>query len=433
MPGVAFANEGATSLGATLPLWWVVPFALLLLSIALVSTLATHWWEPNKNKALVAVACGLPVLGWGLMNAPASIGNAAMDFTKFILLIGSLFVITGGVRLTGDLVATPKTNTLFLLFGAVLSNVLGTTGASLLLVRPFMDTNKERANTYHHLPFFIFLVSNVGGTLLPVGNPPLFMGFLRGVPFFWTLSLWEPWAVTGGLLLGVFYIWDSFAYAGETQKTIVKDVTEVQPLRLSGKGNLCILACVIGAIALLPSPWREVVMIGGAVLSLYYTPQSGEVRIANKFTFGPVVEVAILFSAIFVTLVPAIIILEARGAQIPLSAPWHFFWAGGLLSGFLDSAPAYLVTLAIGQAQNYSGVNPVIGVDPAVLTAISCGTSFMGLLSYLGNAPNLLVCALFQERGLKVPSFGAYILWAFAIAGPVFLLLSVLFFGLKLW
>lgn len=435
--GVVFASTGHESdLGHSLPLWSVLPFVGMLLSIAILPLVSPHWWEHNKNRGVVAALWGLPVLIWGLLQAPATLGHTAHEYLSFIVLIGSLFIVSGGIFLSGDIRATPRTNTAMLLIGGVIANLIGTTGAAMLLIRPLLRINSERQNTKHVPVFFTFAVANVGGCLLPIGDPPLFMGFLKGVPFFWTLTLLPMWALALGLLLTTFYVWDSLAYAGETTAAKSLDETRVTPLRLHGKTNLPILVGIVVTVAFVPTPFREAIMVGLAGLSLKLTPLKGsrkdvDPRKENSFSWAPIIEVAVLFSGIFTTMIPALMLLHARGGELGVSEPWHFYFATGSLSSFLDNAPTYLVFLSLAQGLGYTGADAIVGVAPHVLAAISCGAVFFGAMTYIGNAPNFMVKSITEESGLKMPSFFGYMLWAVCILLPIFTLVAVAFFGLK--
>jgi Na+/H+ antiporter NhaD/arsenite permease-like protein len=452
-PALAQASEGGTDLGKSLPIWSVAPFVLMLLSIAVLPLATPHWWESNRSKAIVSVACGLLPAGYFLFKSPGVLLHTGIEYFSFLSLLFSLYVISGGIFVSGDIRATPQINSAFLLLGAVLANFVGTTGAAMLLIRPVLRTNHQRKNTRHIPVFFIFAVANVGGCLLPIGDPPLFLGFLKGVPFFWTLSLIAEWAMAIGLLIAIFYVWDSMAYSGEAQKDIELDIAGVEPIRLHGKRNIPLLLGVVVAVAALPSihlpaqhwwgyiPFREIVMLGLAALSLKLTPIHAEglpaeddkvnPRKANNFTFYAIEEVAVLFAGIFASMIPALLILQARGGELPVREPWQFFFASGSLSSFLDNAPTYLTFLSLAQGQGYSGANAVVGVAPDVLRGISLGSVFMGAMTYIGNAPNFMVKSIAESTGVKCPSFGGYFVWACVILLPIFLAVNFVFLGLR--
>lgn len=400
-----------------------IPFILLLLSIAILPLAAPHFWEKNRNKAIVSLVLSVPTLILLGYHEPLEILHTLKEYFAFICLLGSLFVIAGGISVTGDLCATPKVNTLFLLIGAVLANLIGTTGASMVLIRAFLKTNSERHHIKHLPVFFIFIVANCGGLLTPLGDPPLFLGFLRGVPFFWTLQLFPIWFFMIGSLLTIFYFWDTLAYKKELKKDLAQDRARIEPLRFNGLINLVFLAGVIGA-TFLPAPWREGLMIGMAALSLWLAPQRA--RKENHFTWGPIFEVAILFVGIFITMVPALMLLKQHGPEFGINQPWHFFWLTGTLSSFLDNAPTYLTFLSLAQGLNLSP--EIVGVSTSVLKAISVGAVFMGANTYIGNGPNFMVKAIADQARVKTPSFFGYMLYAVCILMPLYCLVQLIFF-----
>jgi Na+/H+ antiporter NhaD/arsenite permease-like protein len=403
---------------------WALPFAALLLAIAVLPLTAPHLWESNRRKLVVAGVLALPVLVLYLRVHPEALVETARDYVSFIVLLGGLFVISGGVFLEGDLQATPRTNTLFLAAGALFSSFIGTTGAAMLLVRPLLQTNRERKHVAHTVVFFIFLVANVGGCLTPLGDPPLFLGYLQGVPFTWTLRLFVPWLFTVSILLVVYRVWDGRAYAREAKADLRRDFYEVRPLRVAGRENLLLLGGVLLAVAFLGGPWRELAIVGLALVSLARTDR--ELRRANRFTFHPILEVAALFAGIFVTMLPALDLLRARGAELGVREPWQFFWATGTLSSFLDNAPTYLTFLALGQGLHLPA--EVVGVPQKILVAISLGAVFMGANTYIGNGPNFMVRAIAEERGVRMPSFFGYMVFSAAVLLPLFGLVTLVFF-----
>jgi Na+/H+ antiporter NhaD/arsenite permease-like protein len=413
----------AHELGQSLSLWAVVPFAGLLLSIALLPLRAPHFWEKHKNKALVAFLWSLPIAVFFLFQAPHELVLSMKDYASFLLLLTALFIISGGIVLKGDLKATPEVNTAFLFVGAVLANFVGTTGASMLLIRPLLQTNSERRRTLHVPIFFIFLVSNIGGLLTPLGDPPLFMGFIKGVPFFWTLRLLPLWAIMVGGVLLMFYIFDGYQYRREETRDLIRDRRRVVPLHMTGTINFLWIGGVIAGM-FLPFPRREGVFILMSIMSLLTTRR--ECRTDNKFTYNPIVEVAILFAGIFITMVPALLILNARAAALGLAKPWQFFWGTGSLSSFLDNTPTYLAFFSMGQGLGLNG--DVLGIPTVFLEAISAGAVFMGANSYIGNGPNFMVKAIAEEYKLKMPSFFGYMAYSFAILIPLYLVVTLLFF-----
>ena len=403
---------------------WIAPFVALLLGIAVLPLLAPHFWASNARKLAVSIALGLPVVLLYAQHAPAALVHSAADYVSFMVLLCSLFVISSGVFLEGDLEATPLVNTAFLAAGGLLASAAGTTGASMLLIRPVLSTNRERRHVVHTIVFFIFIVSNIGGCLTPLGDPPLFLGYLQGVPFAWTIRLAAPWMVANGVLLLIYFVWDSRMHAREPRVALERDRQQIRPLRLRGGLNLAFLAGLVAVAAWLPAPHREMTMLALTAASIWWTPQS--IRRANHFTFHPMVEVAVVFAGIFATMMPALDLLRASGSALGVREPWQFFWATGSLSSFLDNAPTYLTFLALAQGQ---GLPPeVVGVSHEVLVAISLGAVFMGANTYIGNGPNFMVRSIAESRGVAMPSFGGYMLYSGAVLLPVFLLVTLLFF-----
>ena len=445
----------ATAGPLDLPLWSVGPFVLLLLAIAILPLLAEHFWHRNRNKLLVSALLAAPVAGYLIYLGPAStaaLSHEIQQYASFIILLAALYTVSGGIVLQGDIPGRPLTNAAFLASGAVLANFIGTTGASILLIRAVLRINKQRQNTRHLPVFFIILVSNLGGLLTPLGDPPLFLGFLNGVDFFWTLSLWPQWLTANGAVLLIFLIWDTIAFRRETPEAIRREIRHFVPLRLKGLINLVFLAGILAAALfqsekvaapcrdwirgflpgcpelLLQKPWGEIVMLAMALLSLALTPS--RLRHLNGFTWGPLLEVAILFAGIFVTMVPALHLLAAHGHEFGVTAPWQYFWLTGLLSSFLDNAPTYMVfaTLAAGSPEAIGGL---AGANPRLLEAISCGAVFMGANTYIGNGPNFMVKAIADEAGFRMPTFVGYLVYSSAILLPVFAVVTVVFFGIR--
>jgi Na+/H+ antiporter NhaD/arsenite permease-like protein len=396
----------------------------MLLAIALGPLWVPHWWESNRNKLLVSLVLGAPVLALYLWREPGALAHMATEYVSFIILLAGLYVIAGGILLRGNLVATPLTNAAFLGVGSVLASLIGTTGASMLLIRPLLQTNRERRHVTHTVIVFLFLVSNIGGMLTPLGDPPLFLGYLQGVPFTWTLRLWAPWLLMVVVLLAFYVAWDTRQYAREPIAALARDRHTGEPLRMSGGINVVWLGGVVLAVAGLRAPAREIVIVALAALSLWRTPKT--IRRANGFTAYPIVEVAVLFFGIFLTMIPALELLRLRGSELGVREPWQFFWASGLLSSFLDNAPTYLTFLALAQGLGLPG--EVVGVPHAILAAISVGAVAMGANSYIGNAPNFMVKAIAEEAGVKMPSFVGYMLYSFGILIPLFLVVTLVFF-----
>ncbi|MFZ5949355.1 MAG: sodium:proton antiporter [Candidatus Rifleibacteriota bacterium] len=412
-----------------MPLFTVVPFVAWLLTIALAPLLFEHFWEKNSNKAMLSVLFLSPVLVYLLMHGHYSeILHTGEEYFSFIVLLGSLFVVSGGILVEGDIEGTPRNNMILFSIGALLANLIGTTGASMVLIRPLLTINSQRTRIKHIPIFFIFIVSNIGGCLTPLGDPPVFLGFLKGVPFFWTLSLFPMWLFNVGLLLSVFYLIDSYNYRKEPEKAIASDKAEIKPITISGKRNFNFLFGIILAV-FAPSPVREVIMICMALLSLKVTKPV--CREKNAFSFEPINEVAILFAGIFITMIPALAILQERGAELGITEPLQFFWITGGLSSFLDNAPTYLTDLSL--AQSLANHNPglpkeVVGIPSVYLRAISAGAVFMGANTYIGNGPNFMVKTIAEKSGVKMPTFFGYIGYSLMILIPAFILDSIFFF-----
>jgi Na+/H+ antiporter NhaD/arsenite permease-like protein len=414
-------------LGDALAVYTVAPFIAMVLAIAIGPLWIPHWWDSNRNKLIVACVLGLPIVALYAGREPRALLHTAQEYVSFVLLLTALYVIAGGVRLSGDLEATPLVNTTFLATGSLLASFLGTTGAAMLLIRPVLETNHQRTRVTHTVIFFIFLVANIGGLLTPLGDPPLLLGYLRGVSFSWTLRLLPHWAFTVGVLLLLYFIWDSVQYGWEPARVVARDEAEQRPLRLEGTLNFAWLAGVVLAVAVLHAPWREALILLLTGLSLWLT--SREIHHANEFSHRPIVEVAVLFFGIFLTMIPALELLHARGGELGVREPWQFFWATGGLSSFLDNAPTYLTFLALGQGLHLH--DEVVGVPHAILAAISTGAVFMGANTYIGNAPNFMVKAIAETSRVRMPSFFGYMLYSGGILLPVFALVTWLFFGVR--
>jgi Na+/H+ antiporter NhaD/arsenite permease-like protein len=457
-----FAAETASAAeldGARLGVIWSVPFVGILLSIAVLPLATPQLWHHHFGKITAAWAAAfiLPYAALDGVGATAAQVIHVMlgEYIPFIILVGSLFVIAGGVHLRGNLHGSPKTNTVLLAAGTGIASITGTTGAAMLLVRAVIRANDERLHNAHVMVFFIFLVANIGGSLTPLGDPPLFLGFLKGVGFFWpTVHMLLPMLLVSVIVLAVFYVVDSHFYRRDAAFQARRDPTPDTPkgLTIEGGINIWLLLGVMGAV-LASGIWkpgiawnvmgtevplqgvvRDLVLVGLAWASLKLTPAG--CREANAFTWGPILEVAKLFAGIFVTIVPVIAMLKAgeKGAfsgivhlvTRPDGSPDNvaYFWLTGVLSSFLDNAPTYLVFF------NMAGGDPahLMGPMANTLLAISAGAVFMGANTYIGNAPNFMVKAVAEENGVKMPSFFGYMLWSCAILIPCFLLVTVIFF-----
>lgn len=442
----------------------LLPFVGLLACVAVFPLVPSlhHWWEQNRNKLIVALVLAAVTLShYALRDTGyhgAAPGGASIirvlehallhEYVPFMALLFSLYVIAGGIVVRGDLRATPRANTAILAIGAVLANVIGTTGASMVLIRPLLSTNRERKHVVHTVVFFIFLVSNIGGCLTPIGDPPLFLGFLRGVPFFWTLRLWKEWAVLCAVLLVIYYYWDRWAYRHEEIRDLFRDVAEVQPIHMVGLLNVLWLVGVVAAVVMLdpskPVPgtdWRpfpllrELVQLGFAALSLIVTRR--EWRAENKFNYVAIGEVACLFLGIFITMQAPIEMLHALAGgfqQRGLSEPWQFFWMTGVLSSFLDNAPTYVVFFETANHFTNLPEQAIVRLTDGrtirqdLLVAISCAAVFMGANTYIGNGPNFMVKALAEQAGVRMPTFFGYLAYSGAILIPLFVLMTFVFF-----
>jgi Na+/H+ antiporter NhaD/arsenite permease-like protein len=417
------------TLGSILPLWSVSFFVLLLLFIAIFPLTHGHIWESNRNKAIICGLLSLPVVilfyHYGDFQP---LLHEIEEYLSFIILLAALYIISGGIYLSGDIEATPRNNTFFLCLGGIIANIFGTTGASMLLIRPILKTNRER-RLINHIPiFFILIVANIGGLLTPIGDPPLFMGYLRGVPFFWTLRLFPHWLFMMAVVLTCFYFVDCHFWKRESPQAIRLEKKMVEPLALHGKINLVFIIGISLSVIVLPSPLREGAMVGLAILSLLLTPRGVHKR--NEFHYAPIVEVAVLFAGIFITMVPALLILGERGAEFGVRLPWHFFWTSGGLSSFLDNTPTYVtfVSLAQGLAHTIGLPNEIIGMPIKYLEAISVATVFMGANTYIGNGPNFMIKTICEHRKIKMPSFFGYMLWSCCILVPLFIVVTFIFF-----
>lgn len=412
----------------------LLPFPLLLLTIA-IFPLANHkLWEKNSTKAIVAGIFGIPAAIYVATTDFHSFLHTSKEYISFISLIVSLFIVSGGIYIDLKVKPSPIVNSLILLLGAVISNFIGTTGASMVLIRLFLRLNRWRNYTFHIPVFFIFLVSNIGGLLTPFGDPPLYMGFLKGVPFFWTLkNLIPEWTLQVMMTLSVFFVWDWFSFRREKISENFNNIKKFQGINIEGKINFVYVLCILLSAILLHFPFRELVMWTTAILSLKTT--SKDIRKKNEFTFHPAEEVSILFAGIFATMVPVLDFVKINSDKIGISEPWHFFFITGVLSTFLDNAPTYLTffSLAAGLTEKLNLYPTVAGVYELYLKSISVGAVFFGANSYIGNAPNFMVKSISEEMKVKAPNFLMYILWAAVILFPQFILIASVFFGLQIF
>ncbi len=436
-PATALASGGGG--GELPPIWMLSFFVIMLLSIAVLPlTRLEHWWHKNENKLKVGAVLAAYPLIWVtfISHNYTALWHVIEEYVSFIVLLGTLFYVSGGILLKGDLRATPGTNFKFLLFGTSIASIIGTTGASMLLIRPLLRTNHERRYKVHIVIFFIFLVSNIGGSLLPIGDPPLFLGYLRGVPFLWTLNLWREMLVVCVILLTSFYLLDRHFWKRESDKVKAFDANTVEPLSIEGTSNVIWLLGIVLCVALIKPEYglflREAAMIGCAVASKFMT--KADIREKNRFSWFPILEVAALFIGIFLTMIPAQMLLSARGGELGVDTPAKFFWITGLLSSVLDNAPTYVVFFETAKGMVEHGqlggelVSDVIRIPVIVLQAISVGAVFMGANTYIGNGPNFMVKAIAEEQKIEMPSFFGYMKWSGLVLMPCFLLVSLLFF-----
>ena len=456
-------------LGQTLPIWSIIPFAGMLLSIAVFPLVKAEWWE--KHQLLVSLAWALLflvpfALAYGAEVTAEQLAEVVIgDYIPFIVLLLGLYVVAGGIHVGGTIAGTTRNNVVILLIGSFLASWVGTTGAAMLLIRPLLRANLWRRHRAHVVVFFIFLVANAGGCLTPLGDPPLFLGYLRGVPFFWTLEhIWPVLLVNVVLLIGLFVAVDRYFMRKEgrenyRQLELLTRADDRVPIHLQGWHNLFfLLIIIVGVIlnGLIPQLGAFVdaetgrtfgIDVFGAHIGLEYVAQisliclamilswlttSTDDRSRNNFEWAPIAEVARLFIGIFVTMIPALAILRAHGGSLGLDSPLGFFWATGALSSFLDNSPTYVVFLTTAGALGTDAAGAVVTtigtVDPSILLAISAGAVFMGAVTYIGNAPNFMVKSIAEGAGVKMPSFFGYIGWALAFLIPVFVVDSLLFF-----
>ena len=439
-----------------------IPFAGILLSIAIFPLVKPQWWESHQP-IVVAIWSLLFIIPFAISNgAPEALETVLEcvigDYLTFIVLLFGLFCVAGNITMEGDLAGSPRVNIILLTIGTLLSSVIGTTGSSMLMVRPVIKMNSWRRRRKHIMVFFIFLVSNIGGCLTPIGDPPLLMGFARGVPFFWSLHLFPILILNMVVLLIIFYWIDRRAYCKDIARGRMPDISK-PGTRISIKGlhNLIFIAMIVAAVILsgvlpeLPAfkdaegavrgihIFREVTLTFPAIIEmviiliaafLSFKTTCPEIRKKNHFTWGPIKEVAILFIGIFITMQPALMILKNAGGSLGLKEPFEMFWSTGMLSSFLDNTPTYLVFLTTAGAMDFAqGLATTLGTVPVqMITAISCGAVFMGANSYIGNAPNFMVKSISDENGIHMPSFFGYVLWSLCILVPVFLLDTLVFF-----
>ncbi|HNX59149.1 MAG TPA: sodium:proton antiporter [Spirochaetota bacterium] len=427
-----------------IPVASLVPFVLMLLSIAVFPLFLDRFWEKNRNKLIVAIVLSIPVIVFLILSGHSHslFETLVFDYIPFIILLGALFTITGGIFLSGDIEAKPIVNTLFLAIGAFAASFMGTTGAAMLLIRPVIQTNSERKYKVHTILFFIGIVANCGGLLTPLGDPPLFMMYLRGAPFNWFMSLGVEWLAVNVALLVIYFFVDTWFHSKESARALKRDRTEKVPLRIEGVLNFAWLAGVVIAVAFINEQYfsvigenhyfkfiREAVILLMAVLSVRFTAK--KTRKANNFTWGPIEEVAFLFLGIFVTMVPCLLYLSSHAKSLGVTAPHQFYYFSGALSSFLDNTPTAVTfhSLALGLgSQTGSTVPLVAGIPEELLKAICVGSVFFGSMTYIGNGPNFMVKAVAEENGIKMPGFFSYMLkFSLIVLLPLFIIVQLLF------
>jgi Na+/H+ antiporter NhaD/arsenite permease-like protein len=402
-----------------LPEWTMVPFPALVFAIAVLPIVAPRAWERRSFQGLVVLLCAVPVLAYFFLTAKFhEVSDAAKSYLSFVTTLGALYIASGGVQLSGDLEAKPSTNVGLVVVGAVLASFVGTTGASMLMIRPLLRTNRQREHRAHLVPFFIIAVANAGGLLTPLGDPPLLVGYIGGVPFFWTLRLFPAWLLYVGSTALALYVVDRRAYSRESPAALSRDRAEVMPLKVRGKRNVALLLAIVPA-ALLPVGFREIAMVAIASASLAMTPRS--LHQDNGFSFAPIIDVAIIFAGLFACLGPIEIALARAAPWLPLRQGWQLFWASGLLSSVLDNAPTYTAFAALARGLSLPGSGLVGGISAFKLAAVSIGSVVMGATTYIGNGPNLMVKAIADRERFPTPGFFRYALFAFAVMLPAHL------------
>lgn len=455
-----FADETAhEAVNEALPIWSIIPFVGMLLSIAIIPLVKPDWWDRNMLWAALAWSA-LFIIPFAIAFGPGEafyrlLESVLLDFVPFIVLLFGLFVVAGGIAIKGTIAGTTKMNLILLLIGTFLASWIGTTGAAMLMIRPVIRANAWREKKAHIVVFFIFTVANMGGCLTPLGDPPLFMGFQRGVPFLWTTTHMLPIMLLNVVILSVVFVLIDRHYckkeyaAGRSPEDMMDADAPKEKISIEGAHNFIFIAMIIFGVILsgvLPVPhgsgihvfddcvfpWGSlvecVIILIAAFLSLKTTKKS--TRELNEFTYGPIEEVAKLFIGIFITMIPALALLQVHGSQLGLSHPAPIFWATGMLSSFLDNTPTYLVFLQVaGSLGEASGVSTAVGmVHVRMLEAISAGAVFMGANTYIGNAPNFMVKSIAEENKIKMPSFFGYMAWSFSILIPTFIIDTLIFF-----
>jgi len=430
----------------SIPLWTLIPFILMLLSIAVFPLVkkTEHFWENNRNKLIVSVILSIPIIIIFAVNGMTHniIHQVVYDYVPFIALLLSLFIVTGGIFINIDVEAKPINNVIMLTIGMVLASFMGTTGAAMLLIRPLLNINKQRKHTVHTVLFFIAIVANCGGLLTPLGDPPLFMLYLRGASFGWFFGLFAEWLTAGLLLLLIYYVFDSIMYKKEDKASLLRDALEKEPLKIEGKINFILLLGVIASVALINAQYikgvddntlklvQSGVLIVIGLLSMVVTSKKTRFE-DNKFSWTPILEVAALFFGIFITMVPALMYLQNNAPSMGLEKDWQFYYITGALSSFLDNTPTALAFHSVALGLDYTGFagTMVAGVPEFLLKAISTAAVFFGAMTYIGNGPNFMVKSIAEQSGIKMPDFFKYIYkFALIYVLPVYVIVQLIFF-----
>ncbi len=427
-------------------LWALTPFAIMLLSIAVMPLIAGKWWENNLHKLYVALALSVPTGYYLIANGMGENlqHQILKDYLPFIILLGALFIVTGGIRINGDIQARPRNNTLIMAIGYLLASFIGTTGAAMLLIRPLLEFNKQREYKVHTVVVFIALVANCGGILTPLGDPPLFLLYLRGAEFSWFMNMLPEWLTVGAIILTGYYFVDRYIYYHKEHiANVMADFREKSPLYIKGRINIIYLICIILTVAyvnpshlpqmgaedapLRESAMREIILIIIALFSILTTRRG--LREANQFSWEPLIEVAVVFIGIFVTMTPALIYLNAHATSLGLQTPDQFFYGAGFLSAFLDNSPTAVAFHTVAQGiPHATDAVMVAGVPQEILRAISLGAVFFGAMTYIGNGPNFMVKSIAEHNGVRMPSFFGYMFrFSLIIMLPVYIIVQLIF------
>lgn len=426
-------------------IWALIPFVIMLLGIAVFPFIIGKWWEKNTNKLIFSLVLGIPTAIYLITKGlGAEIADQMLyDYIPFIVLLCSLFVVTGGLYRGGDIEAKPWVNTTILAIGFVLASLIGTTGAAMLLIRMLLEINKQRKHKIHTVLFFTAVVANCGGLLSPLGDPPLFLLYLRGADFSWFMNMFPEWLFVGAVLLTIYYFTDRYYYKREPHECIEADKAESTGLKIKGAINGIYLLIIIWAVAFVNADripamgaedapiymkyLREIILIAVILLSWFTTKKS--VREANHYSWSPIIEVAVLFIGIFATMTPAMIYLNANASSLGLTAPWQFFYSTGAVSSFLDNAPTAVAFYTIASGLPVvEGIPYVAGIPEVLLRAIALGSVFFGSMTYIGNGPNFMIKSIAEENGIAMPSFFGYIFkFSLIVLLPTYIVMQFIF------